>query len=420
MPLAVSTMAERVAGDPRVQALSDQLNSLDKQFGFCFFTETRRSWVMSLPTESGEKVVKAFCASGLRDETALELRLRAHCMQRWRVLASRIIAKGDPMEYLKQSSEGSGVFADPSLPSELDEIPKWYENMYEEKVWKPRQELIRLNDPSRNPARTWRLGMATQVFGASPRYQYYPGGEIGRQIPRSSTSKRMGVTADAIRTGELYMAPADESASASLFSKAIEEPGVFAGFSAVHNLPNIEADWPVKSGYTWCPLRVRMDLDRVYRMVVASGSFTNVRPYGSGGGPFKEKPWEHMSPYKIAMEWRGASFQVGITDEGRHKTSSSGARLWISGKETLVSECFSEVVRLLPQSDFDDSDDNHGQCILTDGQKVKWCSMSEERVMEALGLPEANVMAQMTLQQQSKAAHVLLPRVSLRCPWGVP
>ena len=111
-----------------------------------------------------------------------------------------------------------------------------------------------------------------------------------------------------------------------------------------------------------------------------------------------------MTPYKIAMEWRGGSFQVGITDEGPHKTSSSGARLWMSGKAALVSECFSEVVRLLPQSDFDDADENVGQCVLTDGQTVKWCSMSEEKVKETLGLPEANVMAQMTLKQQSTVA----------------
>ena len=142
-----------------------------------------------------------------------------------------------------------------------------------------------------------------------------------------------------------------------------------------------------------------MDLDRVYRMMSVSSSFTDVRPMGSGGGPFKERPWEHMTPYKIAMEWGGGTFQVGITDEGPHKASSSGARLWMSGTAALVPACFSQVVRLLPQSDFDDAPENHGKTKLSDGQLVKWCAMSEEQVREALGLPTAAAMAKMSLQQ---------------------
>jgi hypothetical protein len=44
-------------GPPRAQALSAKLSDLDKQFGYTFFNEERRSWVMSLPTESGEKAM---------------------------------------------------------------------------------------------------------------------------------------------------------------------------------------------------------------------------------------------------------------------------------------------------------------------------------------------------------------------------
>jgi hypothetical protein len=42
-------------GDQRAQKLSLALNVFDKQLRHKFFTPQRRSWVMSLPTESGEK-----------------------------------------------------------------------------------------------------------------------------------------------------------------------------------------------------------------------------------------------------------------------------------------------------------------------------------------------------------------------------
>jgi len=47
----------RMGGDPKAQALQVLLSGLDKQLGMPFFTEKRRSWVMSLPVESAEKVV---------------------------------------------------------------------------------------------------------------------------------------------------------------------------------------------------------------------------------------------------------------------------------------------------------------------------------------------------------------------------
>ena len=49
-----------------------------------------------------------------------------------------------------------------------------------------------------------------------------------------------------------YQAPADVS---DRLVEAIDEPGVLAGFSAVHNLPHIVAEWRVKSGYVYCPRR---------------------------------------------------------------------------------------------------------------------------------------------------------------------
>ena len=400
-------LAERLQGDPRAQALSDQLSGVDKQFGFRFFNETRRSWVMSLPTESGEKVLKAFCSTGLRDEGELELRLRAHVMMRWRALEALITAKTDPVQFVASSasgsgaSGGSGVSAGPPMPVDLDAIPHWYEEQYESRLGRRKEELRRMNDPAWNPGRTWRLGLAAQVFGSSPTYEYYPGGVPGTQLQKKKRSNRKNTGQDAVRPGELYQAPADVS---DRLVEAIEEPGVLAGFSAVHNLPDIVAAWRVTSGYVYCPLRVRLDHDRVHRQVHASGEFQSVRPIGSGGGPFKEEPWGHMTPYKTGFSYKGMSgFQLGTTDEGSNKPSSSGARLWMSGPEMLVAEAFCKVVRLLPQDSFDDRDTNYAQCRLTDGKLVRWAAMSDERVHNTLGLPFASTWATMPLKEQVKA-----------------
>ena len=75
------SMLQAVHAARRAQALSDQLSSVDHVLGYRFFTEDRRSWVMSLPTESGEKVLKALCVSGLHVEADLASRLQTLCKQ---------------------------------------------------------------------------------------------------------------------------------------------------------------------------------------------------------------------------------------------------------------------------------------------------------------------------------------------------
>ena len=99
LQLLQATPAQLTCRDPRAQALSHQLSDVDTELGFRFFTDERRSWVMSLPTESGEKVLKALCVSGLRGEADLAIRLQTHCMRRWRVLARFLAAKTDPLQF---------------------------------------------------------------------------------------------------------------------------------------------------------------------------------------------------------------------------------------------------------------------------------------------------------------------------------
>ena len=136
-------LAYHLEGDPRAQALSHQLSDVDTELGFRFFTEERRSWVMSLPTESGEKVLNALCASGLVVEADLASRLQTLCKQRWYVLARFLAAKTAPVQFCIGSvSGGSGVSADSHMPEKLEAIPSWYEEQWESKVgssqWVPR------------------------------------------------------------------------------------------------------------------------------------------------------------------------------------------------------------------------------------------------------------------------------------------
>ena len=110
-------LADHLEGDPKAQALSYQLSGVDTQLGFRFFTEERRSWVMSLPTESGEKVLNALCVSGLHGEVDLASRLQTLCKRWWYVLARFLAAKTTPVQFcIDSASGGSGISMDPPPP----------------------------------------------------------------------------------------------------------------------------------------------------------------------------------------------------------------------------------------------------------------------------------------------------------------
>ena len=149
-----------------------------------------------------------------------------------------------------------------------------------------------------------------------------------------------------------------------------------------------------------------MDQDRVHRQIYACMRFERVRPLGSGGGAYKQYPWRHMAPYRTGFSWEGKSFQVGTTDEEGGKPSTSGARLYMTGPEKLVHECFSIVVGLLPQSDFDDRNNNHAVCRLADGRNIKWGYMSDERAHEELGLLVPGAWAKMSAEECAQAIAV--------------
>ena len=96
---------------------------------------------------------------------------------------------------------------------------------------------------------------------------------------------------------------------------------------------------------------------------------------------------------------------MGTTNEEREnkKPSTSGARLYMTGPEKLVHECFSIVVGLLPQSDFDDSNNNRAVCRLANGIDIRWGYMSDARVYDELGLPSPGVWAKMPVDERVQA-----------------
>ena len=89
-------------------------------------------------------------------------------------------------------------------------------------------------------------------------------------------------TLPGLAAGGHYRAPDDEVLRLQR-TKAIEEPGVLAGFSHVTGLPQLQGGLVVpQKGYAYAPLNRRMDNDRLYRAIRESPEFSDVWPWGSG------------------------------------------------------------------------------------------------------------------------------------------
>ena len=93
--------------------------------------------------------------------------------------------------------------------------------------------------------------MAEKTFGRTPKREYYLGGVAGARENKRYKSQRKKTDRDEVRPGEYYKAPHDEP---DRLVEAIEEPGVLAGTSAIHNLPNIHGEWEdIVGGCVYCP-----------------------------------------------------------------------------------------------------------------------------------------------------------------------
>ena len=80
--------------------------------------------------------------------------------------------------------------------------------------------------------------------------------------------------------------------------QAIEDPGVFAGFSHTVDLPKL-AGGRFRENYGYVALHRRMGIDRLYHACRQSDLFEMVSPYG---GKKNAETWEHMNVYKLKAE----------------------------------------------------------------------------------------------------------------------
>jgi hypothetical protein len=89
--------------------------------------------------------------------------------------------------------------------------------------------------------------------------------------------------------------------------QAIEDPGVFAGFSHTVDLPKL-AGGRFRENYGYVALHRRMGIDRLYHACRQSDVFEMVSPYvcmaerKKNAEIYKNKTWEHMNVYKLKAE----------------------------------------------------------------------------------------------------------------------
>ena len=125
-----------------------------------------------------------------------------------------------------------------------------------------------------------------------------------------------------------------------------------AGFAAAipedpSSLPYLVVKRPDLEGeYNLLPLAKRVDLDRLYGTMKCSPEWEGVSPKGDRGTKYKEKPWYHMTPYRIQALFRWPiaypdlkpkpqdpviPVVVGITDNWKpnENRSSSGAKVYV-------------------------------------------------------------------------------------------
>ncbi|MCP4239079.1 MAG: hypothetical protein GY772_00790, partial [bacterium] len=239
-----------------------------------------------------------------------------------------------------------------AVPEDLSTVKAWYSERYHEMVSRPAVTDL---------ARKWRRGEADKV-GTFKIYPHDRPGTPG-EVPRKSARQNRHL--DTVQRDELYPAPADPVMHA--FRGDSERPGFLAGCSYGQmqglrpdspRMPQLDGgrDIADDSNYAWAPLARRVDIDRIFRVILDSEWFTSVGPCGSLGQRWKINPWSHMSPCKIAVAIgnRIPRAEVGVTDEGgTGRKSSSGARLYVMTTPTAKGEVLLLVAALMLESDFD-------------------------------------------------------------------
>ena len=348
----------------RLNAAEDLISAKFDETGSSYEArEQRREWLMNMPTESGDKVLRVLLPSisGCCSQDALELRLRYLVTKRWACLWHAMQVE------LRVIGE--------EMPA-VDGMRKWYEQKHAQ-LEVARCENKKQLDVSCNPQAAWLAGTPELVAGACnvPRSELYPDGRYGTPAPEPKRSHREGENKDKFQGP--YRAPGD--GFLEMQKQAMEEPRVLAGFSHTDDLPKLSGGLGV-GNYAWATLARRVDIDRLNRACRSSNLFKAVTPYGGKKNDdiYKENTWQHMNVYKLKAELRsqpGVIWEIGVTDcKSRLAFNQTGARLYIEqlGKAKSaggnIGEALCAVCSLLPESDFDR---NSGLKITLDGEKSK-------------------------------------------------
>jgi hypothetical protein len=176
-------------------------------------------------------------------------------------------------------------------------------------------------------------------------------------------------------------------------------PGVLAGNpKKVETLPFVfVTTYPGHtSEYAFLSLAHRIDIDRLYGLLLMCPEWSCVTCHGPYGDRYKQKTWEHMSPFEIKSMFKPGTFKrcwtedlasslrskqgssgiiaegllhddpftviIGITDnwEKDEQPSSAGAKLYIrnpTANKTSRNYALGRAAALLSEEDFDQAPD---------------------------------------------------------------
>ena len=169
--------------------------------------------ILALPTESGWAVFDACREAGLANASDHRFFVESMCRQRWESLASSLGIRADPFSIFR------GQCA--TLPQQLEEIPAWYAEQYEQAIKKPLQSLA--FDPTLDVALALR-----------------------KSQPAGSKEANNVKTKGRVKSADPDPVLAD--------MRSCKEPGLLAGSLPVPGarLPSLGGGH-VKQGYAWAP-----------------------------------------------------------------------------------------------------------------------------------------------------------------------
>ena len=186
----------------------------------------------------------------------------------------------------------------------LEEWRQWYEDQCDALVLQPGLKDNVLNSDENKPARVWREGRA-QTTGADVRVKVmlYPENAPGHRVPKPKTGRKgipvtlepwVGGWQQDVGSELLYPPPCIRSAQGV--------PGVLTGtLEKVETLPFAFVTYPRKGECAFVPLAHRVDIDRLYGLLVMCPEWSDVTCHGSYGDRYKTKTWERMSPFEIKV-----------------------------------------------------------------------------------------------------------------------